>query len=124
MQLTAPQRTLVLWGACIPTRLYIALRARKKNDVLCVAKKRHLVRCGGASCRKLAERRREERRILRGPRVVERGAAAARGAVGRLRAGRRLAVPARGRATRRGKLDLQSLGLRTTWLCFITSDHL
>ena len=38
MQLTAPQRTLVLWGACIPTRLYIALRAREKNDVLCVAK--------------------------------------------------------------------------------------
>jgi len=43
---------------------------------------------------------------------VERGAAAARGAVGRLRAGRRLAVPARGRATRRGKLDLQSLSIQ------------
>jgi len=28
------------------------------------------VRCGGASCRELAERRREERGLLRGPHVV------------------------------------------------------
>ena len=105
MQLTAPQRTLVFWGACIPTRMYIALRAREKNDVLCVAKKQRLVRCGGADRHELAERRREARRLLRGPRVVQRGATAARGAVGRLGAGRRLAFFARGRALRRGKLD-------------------
>jgi hypothetical protein len=36
MLLTAPQRTLAFWGACIPTRLYIALLARdsKYNDIL------------------------------------------------------------------------------------------